>query len=428
MAATTPAPLAEAPPLAESPPLTESPPVPEQQPSAADMEADDTAQSAVRFLRDPRVQRSPIDSQIRFLKGKGVSEAQIRYAFAKVGRAVTAEKIASVRAPVTNAAPAGVANPLSTQLKSARQSTHPAAAAAAAAGPQYTHTLFPHSPPPPPDDPPAKAVDWRDLVIGAGAAVLAGVAGYKLFHRYSPYEFRRKSEKKERLYRGSYPRHRSAHNGSSDSEADVLSSPQRRRVPPLPPPPPSAAAAPEPIVTATPPGDAAEEVKRLQTELSETKEALASERKRCADVAMNAARTRAGKEQLSRANDRLVQQMDELKKSVEKLEEEKKSALAGGATAQAATEETTTTSAAPATPPSTYYPSVTQEGEQARQPPAAPFAAPVSPAAPVPLTEAVVPALPAAVDSTAPPPPPPPPPPAAAEPPIVGVDVAESMG
>lgn len=371
--------------------LTEPLPAPAQ-PSAAEMDADPAVQSAVRFLQDARVQRSPIESQIRFLKSKGVADAQIVYAFSKVGRSVTAEKVASVRAPPANAVPTtAAATPLAAQLKTPRV---PVVATAAAPGPQYTQTLFPHSPPPPQEEPQAKLVDWRDVVIGAGAAVLAGFAGYKLFHRYSPYEFRRKSEKKPRLYKGSYARHRPTNNASDGSETDASSTPQRGRVPPLPPPPQAAAAA-EPIVTTAAAGEPGDEVKRLQTELDETKEALASERKKCADLAVSAAKIRADKQQLSRANDRYMQQIESLKKEIEKAEEAKKSA--SDEAAPASTEE-----AAPApAPASTYFPSVTAEAEQARKSPVSnPVAVPASAAA----TTMVATDSPAAVPPVLPPP------------------------
>ncbi|CAJ1988691.1 PEX14 / peroxin 14 [Leishmania donovani] len=385
-------------------------PLPEpEQPSSSELDADPTVQSAIRFLQDSRVRRSPVESQIRFLKGKGVPDEQIKYALAKVGRAVTAEKIASVRAPPANAAPTGATatactTPLSAQLKTARQN----APVTMTPGPQYTQTLFPHSPPPPQVERQTKTVDWRDVVIGAGAAMLSGFSAYKLFNRYSPYEFRRKTDKKSRLYRGSSSRPRSANIASSGSETDASSTPQRGCVPPLPPPPPMAAAA-EPSVSAASPAALTEEVKRLQTELDEAKEALANERKKCADLAVSAAKIRADKQQLSRANDRLTQQIDGLKKDIEKLEREKSSAV-GEAT------QTTAEGAVAAAPgpPSTYFPSVTTEGEQARNSPEvtsvtsasapnsdvvpvlpvvpspeAPATATAAPAMPDPITEAV---------------------------------------
>ncbi|CAJ1039402.1 putative Peroxisomal membrane anchor protein (Pex14p) conserved region containing protein [Leishmania shawi] len=338
-------------------------PLPEpEQPSASEMDADATVQSAIRFLQDPRVRRSPIESQIRFLKGKSVSDGQIKYAFAKVGRAVTTEKIASVRASPANTAPPTAtatvgATPLSPQLETARQN----APVTMGPGLQYTQTLFPYSPLPPQVERQKRTVDWRDVVIGAGAAMLAGLSGYKLFNRYSPYEFRRKSEKRSRLYRDSCSRHRPANNASSESEIDALSTSQRGRAPPLPPSPPVAAPA-ESIVPATPPPDLTE-VKKLLAELNETKEALTNERKKCADLAVNAAKIRADKQQLSRANDRLTQQIDELKKDIERLEK-------GTAASEATQMAGESLVAAESTSTSTYFPSVTAEGEQARKSPA----------------------------------------------------------
>ncbi|KAG5479529.1 hypothetical protein LSCM1_04797 [Leishmania martiniquensis] len=345
-------------PLAEPLPEPEQPPMPE-------MDADGAVQSAIRFLQDVRVQRSPIESQIRFLKGKGFSNGQIRYAFAKVGRVVTAEKIASVRASVANTAPspttaAAGAAPLSGQLKAARQETP----LTIAPGPQYTQTLFPYSPPPPQVERQRNVADWRDVVISVGAAMLAGLAGYTIFNRYSPYEFRRKSEKKPRQHRGSHSRYRSASNASSDSETDASSMRLRGRVPPLPTPPPVAAAT-VPMVSATRAPDLTEELKKLQMELDEIKEALASERKKCADLAVSAAKIRADKQQLSRANDRLTQQIDGLKKEIEKLEAEK-----GAAAGEAAQTTPEGAAAAVPTPASTYLPSTATEGDQTRNTPA----------------------------------------------------------
>ncbi|GET88463.1 peroxin 14, putative [Leishmania tarentolae] len=338
-------------------------PVPEQ-PSSSEMDADAAVQSAIRFLQDPRVRRSPVESQIRFLKSKGISDAQIKYALAKVGKTATVEKIASVRAPTTNTAlPPPTATTCATPLSAQFNTTLQTAPVTMTPGPRYTQTLFPYSAPPPQVEPQTKRVDWRDIVIGAGAAMLAGFSAYTLFHRYSPYEFRRKLDKKLRSYRGSSSRRRPTNNPSSESETDASSTLQRGRVPPLPPPPPMAGAA-EPTVSAASPAALIEEVKKLQTELDEVKESLANERKKCADLAVSAAKIRADKQQLSRANDRLTQQIDGLKKDIEKLSGEKSSA--GGEATQ--TDADRAVAAVPA-PPSTYFPSVTVEGEQARKSP-----------------------------------------------------------
>ncbi|KAG5505845.1 hypothetical protein JKF63_05181 [Porcisia hertigi] len=329
-------------------------PLPEpEQASASEMDDNVRVQSAIRFLQDPRVRHSAIESQIRFLKGKGVSDPQIKYAFAKVGRTVTAETIASVRVPPANtvlpaAAATARATPLSAQLKTARQSMP----VAMTPGPQYTQTLFPHSPIAPQEEPQAKTLDWRDVVIGVGAAVLTGFTGYKLFNRYSSYELRRKPEKRPRLYQTSHSRHRSANNVSSESETDASSTRHRGRAPPLPPPP-TVATAGVPIASVIPPSDFAEKINKLQMELDETKEALANERKKCADLAVSAAKIRADKQQLSRTNDRLSQQIDGLKKDIEKLNEEKSATVVGDSALSTKEEEAET----PA-PTSVFLPSV----------------------------------------------------------------------
>ncbi|KPI82980.1 peroxin 14 putative (PEX14) [Leptomonas seymouri] len=371
-------------------------PLPEpEQASPSQLDADPNVQSAVRFLQDPRVRNSPVESQIRFLKGKSMSDAQIKHAFSKVGRPVTPEKVASVRAPVRmnssfadQTAANGPSHAMSTQLKS-----HPQFPVAPPPQPQYSQTLFPRTPLPLPEEPQTKGVDWRDVVIGTGAAILAGVAGYKLFNRYSPYEIRRKSDKKpSRTLRGPYSGRHRPNNGYSDSETDGSSFPPLTlQARPLPPPPPTDPAALGPdaaaATTAAAPGAEAGELKKLQTELDETKEALTNERKKCADLAVSSAKIRAEKQQLSRANDRLTQQVDALKKDVEKLEEEKATAAGGGRLT--ATEEE---------PPRAFYPSLTKEAEVARASTAA--VSPVveapgttaTPAAPAPAPAAPTPA------------------------------------
>lgn len=324
-------------------------PLPEpEQPSTQQLDEDPSVQSAVRFLQDPRVKTSQVESQIRFLKGKNMSDAQIRHALAKVGRAVTAEKVSSVRAPppvsaVSAMPPQSVGRPLSPVGMAATQ-------------PQYSQTLFPRAPRPPlEEETQTKSVDWRDVVIGTGAAIIASVAGYKLFNRYSPYEIRRKSERKpSRLLRGA-GQQRLPYHGSSESEVDGSPyTPQQRIAPPLPPPPIATPPAAGPTAAAAAPGVDAEEMKKLRTQLDEAKEALTNERKKCADLAVGSAKIRAEKQQLSRANDRLTQQVESLKKDVEKLEAEKAAAGEGKLTA---TEEE---------PPKPFYPSLTVEGEQAR--------------------------------------------------------------
>lgn len=343
-------------------PQPQSQPLPEpEQPSSAQLDTDPNVLSAVRFLQDPRVKSSQVESQIRFLKGKNMSDAQIKHAFTKVGRAVTAEKIASVRAPAPMSASsfAGQPSQSTANAMSLPNKSRPPSPMAAAPQPHYSQTLFPRAPPPPQEEVQAKGVDWRDVVIGTGAAMLAGIAGYKLFNRYSPYEIRRKSEKKPaRGLRGSYAgRQRGGLNASSESEADGSGYPPQLRHPPLPPPPTGTPPAVQPAAAAlaAAPGADAEELKKLQAQLDETKEALTNERKKCADLAVGSAKIRAEKQQLSRANDRLTQQIDALKKDVEKLEEEK--AAASGEGKLTATEEE---------PPRPFYPSLTVEAEQAR--------------------------------------------------------------
>lgn len=278
-----------------------------------DANSDAVVQSAIRFLQDQRVQRSPLESQIRFLKGKSLTDAQIKLAFEKVGRPVTLEKVQSARptaaAPSTNRTENRAMSP---QL---RVSSAPSVAPITVA-PMQTRTLFPPSPLPEPEAPSSK-VDWRDVVIGVGAAVIASVTGYKLFNRYSPFEIRRKSDKKYRLVPQGGPRRPLRIAASSESEAEYCSVPQRRVTPPLPPVPNPTEAAPTPSVQT-------EELQQLQTELTEAKEALSNERRKSADLAVSAAKIRSDKQQLSRANDRLSQQIEELKKQIEKLEEAEK--------------------------------------------------------------------------------------------------------
>ncbi|CAD2221063.1 hypothetical protein AGDE_14229 [Angomonas deanei] len=54
--------------------------------------------SAIAFLNDPRVKRTPTDRKIKFLKGKGLSSEEIKYAFEKCGLPpLTLEQISAVQ-------------------------------------------------------------------------------------------------------------------------------------------------------------------------------------------------------------------------------------------------------------------------------------------------------------------------------------------
>lgn len=296
----------------ESP--SESLPAPPPATPSVNLDDDSGVQSAVRFLQDPRVKNSPVERKISFLKTKGLSAEQIQYAFKKVGVELTIDKINAV----------GAHTPATTQAAS--QSSAPPQPTSASQVPVLnpyqpstrTHTLFPNTQPPLPDTPETKGVDWRDVVIGVGAAAIAGFAGVKLFQRYSPYEIRRKSEKKvtAQTHRHMGVRRRAGAFSSSDSDRGSAPAP-RSNVPPLPPPPATATTVPAEAQVK----DASEEVKRLEAELAETKEALTTERKKGAEYAVSAARVRGEKQQLSRTNDKLTQQIEELQEKLKKLEE-----------------------------------------------------------------------------------------------------------
>lgn len=46
---------------------------------------DEVIESAIRFLSDPKVQQAPMERKVEFLKGKGLSDAQIQEALLAVG-------------------------------------------------------------------------------------------------------------------------------------------------------------------------------------------------------------------------------------------------------------------------------------------------------------------------------------------------------
>lgn len=172
----------------------------EQPRSASD---DPNIRSAVTFLADPRVRKTTIDRKIAFLKGKGLTAEQISNAFQQAGQSVNIEKINAISAAATvspSSTPLlSVQHPQQQQPPSSPYTTTSRNSSFSMARAAGSHTLYPYTPAPsrmmqPGAGQAESKADWRDVVIGVGAACLSALGGYHLFQRYSPYEIRRKGD------------------------------------------------------------------------------------------------------------------------------------------------------------------------------------------------------------------------------------------
>lgn len=99
--------------------------------------------------------------------------------------------------------------------------------------------------------------------------------------------------------------------------------------------------------------ESSKELERVQKELTEAKETLVNERKRNAELAMNAARARNDQQKINHTNSKLNQTIDELKAKIEELEKKEKEPAAakddeGAARANSAGESGHAASAPPA--------------------------------------------------------------------------------
>ena len=87
------------PPTQENTNLRKAPaPPPPAQPSGSYMNPSEnkTIQNAVSFLKDSRVQNSPLSRKVNFLKSKGLSVEEIHEAFRQAGQDMDLEKIRNI--------------------------------------------------------------------------------------------------------------------------------------------------------------------------------------------------------------------------------------------------------------------------------------------------------------------------------------------
>lgn len=265
--------------------------------------------NAVEFLLDSRVRRTPTSSKVHFLKSKGLSAEEICEAFTKVGQPKTLNEIKRILSerPYVPTGPNSqhMTQPLRDESADSVPTPHPNQSR------RHTSLLYaPQAPPLPEAAAATRGVDWRDLVIGAGAAVIGGFAAFKAFQLYSPYEIRLKDE-------GSKPRSRRSRRGgrhaSSDSEAER--SLVHREVPALPVP--AIPVASESHVDAK-----QAEIERLKTELKETQEALEAEKKGKAELSITLGKLRGQVTAYSRTNEKQESQIKSLQEEVNRLKSE----------------------------------------------------------------------------------------------------------
>eukprot|EP01062_Namystynia_karyoxenos_P057410 TRINITY_DN4844_c1_g3_i1.p1 TRINITY_DN4844_c1_g3~~TRINITY_DN4844_c1_g3_i1.p1 ORF type:complete len:517 (+),score=172.66 TRINITY_DN4844_c1_g3_i1:86-1552(+) len=161
-----PAPAAPAPSTGGSPPPSPRAQVPQD--SAA---RERRQQNARTFLRNPKVKGSPLSRRVNFLKGKGLSPAEIVEAFAAVGEPQTLEKVEeiinNVSVPDAAAAPA----PAPAPPVPGRAPLAASAPVQPAYSPQQPPQYYPqphYSAPPP--RPPPRGRDWKDYFVWATVA------------------------------------------------------------------------------------------------------------------------------------------------------------------------------------------------------------------------------------------------------------------
>ncbi|RNF01878.1 peroxin 14 [Trypanosoma rangeli] len=294
-----------------------------QQPmNCGESEKSKRVSSAVQFLHDSRVKFTPAANKIKFLKTKGLTAEEICEAFEKAGQTTSLDEIKKAmhapsfgrtRPAVVNSAPAS-GNGGSEAGYALRQNPMPTYA-----GPLYA----PQPPPFPPMPQESKGIDWRDVVIGVGAALLGGIGAFKAFQTYSPYEIRRKDESANQGARGEVRRRgkRDEEHASSNREAGYPVSPFRSvaasppaTLPPLPATTPTAAAN---TPAETTEGDARD----LQTELKETQEALEKEKKSKAELSLTCGKLRAQLNNSLRKNEKLELRVKTLQEELDKAQD-----------------------------------------------------------------------------------------------------------
>ncbi|ORC84151.1 peroxin 14 [Trypanosoma theileri] len=271
--------------------------------------------SAVKFLHDPRVRHTPIANKVQFLRSKGLSTDEVCEAFGKAGQSNLIEevkRIMSQQLPDTSLRNSGnsqissryeIGDATNLPPRQNYLSTH--------VGPLYA----PQPPPFPQTHNEAKEVDWRDYVIGIGAALIGGFAAFKAFQIYSPYEIRRKDDKirLNHRYETGTRRKRGGKRVSSESD-DEYSKPSRDMATvPVP-------ATPLPNAPTT--GGNQEEIAKLQAELKETQEALEKEKKSKAELSVTLGKLRGQLNTQSRTNEKHELKIKSLQEEIERLNKE----------------------------------------------------------------------------------------------------------
>lgn len=256
-------------------------------------------QSAVNFLKDSRIRHATTESKVRFLKNKGLSDAQILTAFRDAGLTISPSDVTAVQE----------SQPPAVSMRNALLSTSSTPSRV------HTHTLFPSNPIATPA-PVEKGFDWRDAVIGVGAATLAAVGAVKLFQKYSPYELRRKRPQGcpstrmiSRMRQIGPP---------IDGDMDCLRPSSMM---------PVGQAVPLPAVPAAVAAAGSEgELEKVKKELADVKVALEKERKRCGELSINLAKVRQEKQQLANKTEQLSRQLDEVeeRRAAEEAEAQKR--------------------------------------------------------------------------------------------------------
>ncbi|KAI8825006.1 peroxisomal membrane anchor protein conserved region-domain-containing protein [Fimicolochytrium jonesii] len=117
---------------------------------------EDIVQSAVRFLRDPKVQESPLAKRVSFLETKGLSADEIEEALSRASASGPAASVGGAVQQVQGLPP---------QATGAYQ--------------QYAPIPYPQYPPPPPP-----GYNWKDYTLGAIGAVGAGYGLWTLLRKH----------------------------------------------------------------------------------------------------------------------------------------------------------------------------------------------------------------------------------------------------
>ncbi|ESL08156.1 peroxin 14 [Trypanosoma rangeli SC58] len=295
-----------------------------QQPmNCGESEKSKRVSSAVQFLHDPRVKFTPEANKIRFLKTKGLTAEEICEAFEKAGQTTSLDEVkkAMCASSLGRTRPAAV-NSASASGNGGSESGHVLRQNPV---PTYAGPLYAPQPPPfPPMPQESKGIDWRDVVIGVGAALLGGVGAFKAFQTYSPYEIRRKDESANQGGRGEVRRRgkRDEEHASSNREAGYSVS-SSRSVGPSPPAtlPPLPATTATAAATNTPAEGTEGDARDLQTELKEAQEALEKEKKSKAELSLTCGKLRAQLNTFLRKNEKLELRVKTLQEELDKAKE-----------------------------------------------------------------------------------------------------------